>query len=124
MRSRPPIPPHEWLHDPAPATPLWHVEAGRPVQLHLIGACDKPRNHSFAVHGVPWPEWRFLQNDPRFDVSSESAMTAGTARTFRFTPQFDGDHAYRSGVLRDVAQGIWGIIRILSRRGANSPAGS
>ena len=34
------------------------------------------------------------------------------ARTFQFTPEHEGDHAYRSGVLRwAVGQGMWGILR-------------
>jgi hypothetical protein len=116
VKDRPPSPPQEWLNDPEPATPLWHVHAGSKVHLHLIGACDKPRNHSFTVHGVAWPEWRFPQHVERYDVSSESAVTTSTARSFRFVPQHEGDHAYRSGVLRwDVAQGLWGIMRVLPR---------
>ena len=120
-RGRPDLPPHEWLHDRTPATPLWRVRAGTPVRLHLVGACDKPRNHSFTLHGVAWPEARFSAEDPRFNVSSESAVTAGTVRTFRFTPQFTGDHAYRSGLLRwDVPQGMWGILRVLPKRPRSS----
>jgi hypothetical protein len=47
-------------------------------------------------------------------VSSESAITTGTARTFEFTPQHTGDHAYRSGVLKwAVTQGLWGILRVV-----------
>jgi hypothetical protein len=100
-RGRPDLPPHEWLRTPNPkpatwpATPLWHVHAGSCVHLHLVGACDKPRNHSFTVHGVGWPEARFPRQgentapaqepcldskDPtheRFQVSAESAITAG-----------------------------------------------
>ena len=46
-------------------------------------------------------------------VASESAISCGTARTFEFTPTHDGDHAYRSGVLRwAVPQGMWGILRV------------
>ena len=47
-------------------------------------------------------------------VSSESAISCGTARTFDFTPMHPGDHAYRSGMLRwDVPQGMWGIMRVV-----------
>ena len=130
--TRPDLPPHEWLHDPNPATPTPVVYQNSCVRLHLIGACDKPRNHSFTVHGVGWPEHRFprqgdggstSQNpcldpkeDERFQVSSEAAITTGTVRTFRFSPAFTGDHAYRSGILRwDVPQGLWGILRVLPR---------
>jgi hypothetical protein len=46
---------------PDPATPVFHVPTGGKVKLHLVGACDKPRHHSFTVHGVAWPEHRFRQ---------------------------------------------------------------
>lgn len=107
--------PHgDWLSNPSPATPLFIVPVDSKVRLHLVGGCDKPRNHSFTVHGVSWPEWRFLSQGDRRPVSSESAITTGTARVFEFTPQHAGDHAYRSGVLKwAVPQGLWGIIRVM-----------
>ncbi|MCU0893412.1 MAG: multicopper oxidase domain-containing protein [Rhodospirillales bacterium] len=109
-----PAPSGNWLANPKPATPVFVVPQGRAVRLHLVGACDKPRNHSVTVHGVTWPEYRFLQaagSSPR--VASESAITSGTARTFDFTAEHPGDHAYRSGVLKwTVSQGLWGILRV------------
>lgn len=107
--------PHgDWLSNPSPATPLFVVPVNRKVRLHLVGGCDKPRNHSFTVHGVSWSEWRFLPQGARRPVSSESAITTGTARVFEFTPQHAGDHAYRSGVLKwAMPQGLWGIIRVM-----------
>lgn len=103
----------EWLSNPQPATPVFRVPFQSKVQLHLIGGCDKPRNHSFTVHGVAWPEWQFLSQIQRRPVSSESAITSGTVRKFEFTPRYAGDHAYRSGILKwMVPQGLWGIIRV------------
>ncbi|HSO42708.1 MAG TPA: hypothetical protein VLR47_07700, partial [Rhodospirillales bacterium] len=103
-----------WLANPEPATPVWCVPAGKRVRLHLVGACDKPRNHSITVHGVTWPEYRFLPPASAPRVASESAITAGTVRTFEFTPEHPGDHAYRSGVLKwAVSQGLWGIVRVV-----------
>jgi len=85
----------------------------------LVGACDKPRHHSFTVHGIAWEEQRFLPPGVFAPwVSSESAISCGTVRTFAFkTPAHSDsharDHAYRSGVLRwDVPQGMWGIMRV------------
>ena len=105
---------------PDPATPLWRVPGGARVKLHLVGACDKPRHHSFTVHGVAWPEHRFLPPAGGVPmVSSESAISCGTARTFEFEAPAHGDgeprdHAYRSGVLKwDVPQGMWGIMRVV-----------
>ena len=105
---------------PDPATPLWRVPGGARVKLHLVGACDKPRHHSFTVHGVAWPEHRFVPPAGGVPmVSSESAISCGTARTFEFDAPAHGDgeprdHAYRSGVLKwDVPQGMWGIMRVV-----------
>lgn len=105
--------PEVWLANPSPATPVWHVPQGAWVRLHLIGATDKPRNQSFTLHGVTWPEWRFLPPSRAPRVASESAITTGTARTFEFRPEHPGDHAYRSGILKwAVPQGLWGILRV------------
>ena len=99
-----------------PATPIWQVLAGSKVRFHLVGALDKPRAHSFTIHGVSWPENRFRSNgvwQPAPMVSSESAITSGSVRTFEFTPTHQGDHAYRNGVLKwAVPQGMWGILRV------------
>ena len=102
--------------DKTPATPIWRVPAERKVRFHLVGALDKPRAYSVTIHGVTWPEHRFQspagpQTTPM--VSAESAITSGSVRTFEFTPTQEGDHAYRSGVLKwAVPQGMWGILRV------------
>ncbi|HEX5907920.1 MAG TPA: hypothetical protein VFY56_12950, partial [Propionibacteriaceae bacterium] len=72
------------------------------------------RAYSFTIHGVTWPEHRFQPQSGLVPmVSSESAITCGTARTFEFIPTHTGDHAYRAGVLRwAVGQGMWGILRV------------
>ncbi|HEX8821875.1 MAG TPA: multicopper oxidase domain-containing protein [Archangium sp.] len=102
------------LANPAPATPVWCVPVGRQVRFHLVGALDKPRNQSFTLHGVTWPEWRFLSPTGEPRVSSESAISCGTARTFEFTPLHPGDYAYRSGVTKwALAQGMWGLLRVV-----------
>ncbi|HEX8441160.1 multicopper oxidase domain-containing protein [Archangium sp.] len=102
------------LADPTPATPVWYVPVGRQVRFHLVGALDKPRNYSFTIHGVTWPEWRFLSPTGEPRVSSESAISCGTARTFEFTPLHPGDYAYRSGMTRwAIPQGMWGLLRVV-----------
>lgn len=96
-----------------PATPMFRVPVGTPVHFHLVGANDKPRNFSFTIHGVTWPEWRFPSEERQPRVASESAISCGSTRTFEFTPEYTGDHAYRSGMLSwAVHQGLWGILRV------------
>ncbi|RKH34573.1 hypothetical protein D7Y13_35865 [Corallococcus praedator] len=102
------------LANPHPATPVFRVPAGRQVRFQLLGALDKPRSHSFTIHGVTWPEWRFLASCGTPRVSSASAITCGTVKTSEFTPRRAGDYAYRSGAERwDVAQGMWGLLRVV-----------
>ena len=106
----------DWLNIDHPATPVWRVPVDRPVRFHLVGGLDKPRNQSFTIHGVAWPEWRFRSPTNQPIVASEGAISCGTARTFVFTPAHRGDHAYRSGVLKwAVPQGLWGILRVAPR---------
>jgi FtsP/CotA-like multicopper oxidase with cupredoxin domain len=115
----------DWLSKPNPATPVFTVAVNSKVHLHLVGAGDKPRQRSFTVHGVAWPEWHFLSAIPKPLISSESAITTGTVRKLKFTPKFTGDHAYRSGVLKwDVQQGLWGILRVKNTSGGWLPKAS
>jgi FtsP/CotA-like multicopper oxidase with cupredoxin domain len=110
-----------WLSNPNPATPVFSVPEQSTVRLHLVGATDKPRNQSFTVHGVAWREHRFLGQQEGPCVSSESAITTGTARTYEFKVHGAGDHAYRSGILKwAVPQGLWGILRVCKTSIASS----
>ncbi|MGH2950200.1 MAG: hypothetical protein ACRDPC_28705 [Solirubrobacteraceae bacterium] len=84
-----------------PPTPVFEVPAGADVTLHLVVAADKPRNHSFTLHGHP--------------VGTEGALTTGTVRTYAFRAAAEpGDYAYRSGVYKwAIAQGLWGLLRVM-----------
>jgi hypothetical protein len=100
------------LSNPAPATPIFNVPANADVRMHLIGAGDKPRQHSFTVHGVAWPDHDYLGDESPM-VASESAISNGTARTYEFRTGASADYAYRSGVLKwAVPQGLWGLLRV------------
>lgn len=109
----------DYTLDREPATPIWYVPVQHQVRFHLVCASDKPRAHSFTIHGVAWPEHQYLaatasQNIPM--VSSEAAISSGTVRTFEFTPTHKGDHAYRNGVLKwALPQGMWGVLRVVDK---------
>lgn len=80
------------------------------MRLHLVGACDRPRNHSFHIHGQTWPMEEHLADPP---VGAIGGVTTGSLRTVRFTTGEPGDHAYRTGVLRwALSEGLWGILRV------------
>jgi manganese oxidase len=96
-----------------PATPVFCVPAGQPVVVRFVCAADKPRNHSFTIHGHAWSEWPH-RNELSPVVSSEGGLSCGSVRSYEFQAnQEAGDYIYRSGVLKwAVAQGLWGILRI------------
>jgi manganese oxidase len=103
--------PRDMLTRDNPPTPIWPARVGDNLWLHLLGAADKPRNHTFTVHGMAWPSAPWHPAGPW--EGSFSGLTAGVARTLAMTATHDGDHAYRSGAFRwSVENGIWGIIRV------------
>ena len=109
-----------------PSTPLIQVEAGARLQLHLVGACDRPRQHSFTLHGHGWKEWPYLGSLSPW-MSSTSGITSGTINTFNLLVRSQvGDYMYRSGVLKWVVeQGMWGLMRVSRASGIwrRSPEG-
>jgi FtsP/CotA-like multicopper oxidase with cupredoxin domain len=108
-----PIGPPDWLNLDTPATPIFYGKAGAPIRVRLIGACDKPRNHSFTVHAHVWPEWPGVPGTPY--IACMSGVTSGSVFTLELensTPAA-GDHAYRGGIFKwDASQGLWGILRL------------
>lgn len=105
---------HTRGYDIKPATPIIKVKAESDVQIHLIGACDKPRNHSFTIHGHSWKEWDYWHDQISPQMSSEGGITSGFVKTFKFTANAEkGSYMYRSGVLKHaVEQGLWGILKV------------
>lgn len=103
--------PNDMLHNGEPATPIWPVTTGTPLWLRLVGAADKPRNHTFNVHGVSWSAAPWQPGGPR--VGSLAGLTGGVTHDLVFTAEHPGDHAYRTGVFRwALENGLWGIIRV------------
>ena len=97
-----------------PATPVFMAYPGDPVRIRLIMPADKPRNHSFVLHGH---SWRQQFSDPFSDIiSCQGAISVGNVFNIIIkdcASQFPGDYAYRSGIFRwDVELGMWGIFRI------------
>ena len=105
--------PQQWLSVSYPVTPIFYAEKTAHIRVQLIGACDKPRNHSFTLHAHVWPEWPDVAHTPL--IGSVPGVTSGSVFTLDLqnSKPSAGDHAYRSGVLRwDVSQGLWGILRL------------
>ncbi|MDD7926126.1 multicopper oxidase domain-containing protein [Actinomycetospora chibensis] len=106
-----PVHPRTQLHE-TPPTPTWEAEQGDTLWLRLVGACDKPRNHTFTVHGQQWPMAPWLgRTSPQ--VGGLSGLTADVVHDIAMKARHAGDHAYRSGAFRwAVTQGMWGILRV------------
>jgi len=100
-----------------PATPIFKAYPNDPVRIRLIMPADKPRNHSFVLHGH---SWRQQFSDPLSDIiSCQGAISVGNVFNMIIkggASRFSGDYAYRSGIFRwDVEQGMWGIFRIYDK---------
>ncbi|WP_305058220.1 multicopper oxidase domain-containing protein [Actinomycetospora soli] len=94
-----------------PPTPIWSAAVDEELWLRLVGGCDKPRNHTWTMHGLAWEFAPWVPNGPW--VGSLSGLTAGFVRDIVLHPKHPGDHAYRSGAFRyAVQEGLWGILRI------------
>ena len=92
-------------------TPTMEVPVGKTVWLRMVSAADKPRNHTFTVHGVSWPSAPRPGAGPR--AGAVGGITAGSVNDLVFDVEARGDHAYRNGVFRwMVEQGMWGILRV------------
>jgi manganese oxidase len=102
-----------WFQPLEPATPTFVVPAGSDVSFHLVCAADRPRNHSFTIHGHSWREYPHRGKDSPV-ISAEPAISSGWVRTFSFKANAEpGDYLYRSGVTKwAIAQGLWGILRV------------
>ncbi|TCK20492.1 multicopper oxidase domain-containing protein [Pseudonocardia endophytica] len=105
-----PVHPRDQLSDPGPSTPAWTAPRGDLV-LRLVGACDKPRNHTFTVHGAQWTAAPWVDGSPQ--VGALSGLTADVVHDIvPILADPPGDHAYRSGAFRwSVSHGMRGIIR-------------
>ncbi|MFZ5988381.1 MAG: multicopper oxidase domain-containing protein [Bacillota bacterium] len=58
-----------------PSTPVFKTYPGDPIRIRLIMPADKPRNHSFVIHGHSWKQ-QFT--DPLSDIiSCQGAISVG-----------------------------------------------
>lgn len=100
-----------------PATPLFKAYIGDSVTFRVLMPADKPRNHSFVLHGH---SWRAQSEDPFSRIISvQGAISIGSVYNMKVeggASSMPGDYAYRSGLFRwDVELGMWGIFRVFNR---------
>ncbi|KNX37972.1 hypothetical protein VV01_13715 [Luteipulveratus halotolerans] len=100
-------PPHGALAGP----PLATVEQGVPLWLRVVGAGDKPRQHTLTVHGLAWPVAPWVPGSAW--VGSLSGIAGGTTEDVVALVEHPGDHALRSGAFRWATEtGVWTMVRV------------
>ena len=93
------------------APPLASAPVGRPLWLRVVGAGDKPRQHSLTVHGLAWPSAPWVPGSAW--TGALSGVVSGYAEDLVLHPGDPGDHAVRSGAFRwGTELGVWGTLRL------------
>ncbi|MGE4164167.1 MAG: multicopper oxidase domain-containing protein [Vicinamibacterales bacterium] len=97
-----------------PSTPVFEAHKGDELWVRLIGANDKPRGHTFTVHGMAWPAAPWLDDGPW--AGCVAGIAPGFARTLVMHCHAPGSHVYRDGAVRwGIEGGMWGIIEVHDR---------
>lgn len=87
------------------------ASTGVPWWLRVVGAGDKPRQHTLTVHGMAWQPARWAPDGPW--VGSLSGVAPGWAETCVLQPEHPGDHCVRTGAFRWGSElGVWGAVRV------------
>lgn len=107
-----------------PSTPVFLAYPGDPITMRLVFPSDKPRSHTFFIHGH-----KFLRSKDDPDSAIISARGQNTVGSNNDLHLFfgagglfnrPGDYMYRSGNIRwDIELGLWGIVRVLNGRKIN-----
>jgi len=101
-----------------PATPLFLTYPGDPVTFRFVFPSDKPRTHTFTIHGHKF--FRSRRDENSSIISADGFNTVGSNDNFDLLYgaggllREAGDYLYRSGLIRwDIELGMWGIMRVL-----------
>ena len=93
------------------APPLLTARAGDTVWLRVVGAGDKPRQHSLTVHGAAWERAPWVPGGPW--TGAVSGITTGVTEDLVLRLHHPGDHAIRSGAFQwGTELGVWGSLRV------------
>lgn len=107
-----PVGPPTWLAGSSAPVARFDVPRNADLRIHLVGGFDKPRNHSFTVHGFDWPEWPYRGAASPW-ISAEGGLSVNSVRTLRVTTGGSGDHAMRSGVVQHaISEGLWALLSV------------
>ncbi len=101
------VPPTGAAADP----PLLTAEVGDTVWLRAVAAADKPRQHTFTVHGMAWPAAPWVGDGPW--VGAVAGVAPGWTRDIVLTAEEPGDHVVRTGAFRwGTELGLWSTLRV------------
>jgi hypothetical protein len=99
--------------------PVAELDPGVPLWLRVLGANDKPRQHTLTVHGCAWPEAAW--NAGSAWTGAISGIAPCRAETLVLNMPFEGDHAARTGAFRwGTEHGVWATLRVKSHMAARN----
>lgn len=81
------------------------------VWLRLIGAGDKPRQHTMAIHGCAWPAAPWAAGSER--IGALTGLSPCRVENIALALPKAGDYAVRAGGFRWASEhGVWASIRV------------
>ncbi|MEG8039118.1 multicopper oxidase domain-containing protein [Sphingomonas sp. LR60] len=90
--------------------PILATDVGDRVWLRVLGANDKPRQHSVVVHGARWPQAHWMDGKGLM-VGALSGIAPCRVENVTFTVERSGDHPVRpANFLWSTQQGMWARI--------------
>jgi manganese oxidase len=92
--------------------PLCNAKAGDKLWLRVIGANDKPRQHSIVVHGTSFEQASWMSGNSPL-LGARSGVSPCRVENLSFSVSHKGDHAVRTGCFRWGSEhGVWASVRV------------
>ena len=92
------------------AFPAMTVRKGSTLWLRILGAGDKPRQHTISMHGCCWDVAPWVAGCDK--SGAISGISPCRAETVVVTLEHEGDYAARAGGFRWMSeQGVWSSVR-------------
>lgn len=101
----------EVSRDSSDCFPAISVPRDATVWLRLLGAGDKPRQHTITMHGCCWDVAPWVAGCDR--SGAISGISPCRAETLVVKTEHKGDHAIRAGGFRWMSEhGVWSSLRV------------
>ena len=92
------------------AFPAMTVRKGSTLWLRILGAGDKPRQHTISMHGCCWDVAPWVAGCDK--SGAISGISPCRAETVVVTLEHEGDYAARAGGFRWMSEhGVWSSVR-------------